>query len=108
MEVHYQPRSRVLYDAPAKGGTNTWTSFQPAAERRARNFAESTPHRSRLRLVANHGRWYHWPTVAPRVAAEATSQAFRGWRRAEIQQRSEKPAPRTSGGRPPTAGPRAR
>jgi len=70
MEVHYQPRSRVLYDAPDAG--RAW-SVLPTADRAL--------HRSRARLVASHGRWYHWTTAAPRVAADATTTALRGWRR---------------------------
>jgi hypothetical protein len=72
MEVHYQPRSRVLYDAPGAGLGDGWSAL-PVPERAL--------HRSRVRLVAHHGRWYHWPTAAPRVAADATTSAVRGWRR---------------------------
>jgi len=70
MEVHYQPRSRVLYDAPEAGRAR---SALPTADRAL--------HRSRARLVASHGRWYHWTTAAPRVAADATTTALLGWRR---------------------------
>jgi len=72
MEVHYQPRSRVLYDAPGAGLDDGWTALRDAGR---------ALHRSRVRLVASHGRWYHWPTAAPRVAADATTTAVRGWRR---------------------------
>jgi len=71
MEVHYQPRSRVLLDAPDAGPGGGWTALP----------VDRTLSRSRARLVASHGRWYHWPTAAPRVAADATTTAFRGWRR---------------------------
>jgi GT2 family glycosyltransferase len=73
MEVYYQPRSRVLHEGPGAGIDDTWTPLgRPAGGEQAR---------SRLRLVANHGRWYHWPTAAPLVAAGATQEAVLGWRR---------------------------
>jgi len=84
MEVHYQPRSRVLYDAPGAGVNDAWSAL-PTTDRAL--------HRSRLRLVANHGRWYHWPSVAPRVAADATTTAVRGWRQREVAAPGAKPGP---------------
>jgi GT2 family glycosyltransferase len=83
MEVHYQPRSRVLYDAPAEAGPESWASWPSGSPLAHAEDSRRALRRSRLRLVASHGRWYHWPTAAPRVAVDATQQALRGWRRAE-------------------------
>lgn len=80
MEVHYQPRSVVRYEAPGAGTTDTRAAIDRGAPAElARELV-----RSRLRLVANHGRWYHWPAVGPRVAAEATQGALRSWRRRDV------------------------
>ena len=111
MEVHYQPRSRVLYAAPDADRMDPWARIAPPRE------SPRELRRSRLRLVANHGRWYHWPTVAPRVAADATTTALRatttalrGWRRLGSPSqpapagRAPERADRAPGGRGPYAG----
>jgi len=84
MEVHYQPRSRALYDAPGAGAGDGWATL-PRPDRAL--------NRSRVRLVASHGRWYHWPTAAPRVAADATTSAVRGWRRRDARPASPPTGP---------------
>jgi len=85
MEVHYQPRSRVLYEPPPGDDGGAWVRLRTDTARDGASHAGQTLQRSRMRLVADHGRWYHWPTAAPRVAAAATSTALRGWRRVDVE-----------------------
>jgi hypothetical protein len=126
MEVHYQPRSRVRYLAPGARDTRTeatpsspervadesdmpaGNAGMPAGDgaelacELGRRSALGSPllHdplvRSRLRLIAHHGRWYHWSTAGPRVAAEATQDVLRGWRQRGVPRSGPDPkaAPR--------------
>lgn len=82
MEIHYQPRSRVHYAAPASAlGEPCRDLSEAAADLLAEERAQQRPRSSRLRLVAHHGRWYHWSAASARLAAEATHELLSGRRR---------------------------
>jgi len=107
MEVHYQPRARVLYDRPGNVPRMRPERGQaPAMHHELGQAPEMRPEpappetarpgglrRDRLRLLASHGRWYHWSAAAPRVAAEATGEILRGWRRRELPGRPDPASP---------------
>lgn len=84
MEVHYQPLSQVVYQAPGAAAVGPSTDLAGAAPPfLASELSRRPSARNRLRLVVHHGRWYHWSTTGARVAAEATGQLLRGLRRRE-------------------------
>ena len=82
MEVHYQPRSRVRY-APAVEAAGDRQPLPAPSPGGLDEAAPEAPRTNRLRLVAHHGRWYHWSATGARLAAEATRERLRQRRASE-------------------------